>query len=86
MQQDPRRSNRVRALREDRLMTREELAERSGLSVRTVWSVENGYPCRLLTKRRILRALGLSSEDHTRVFPSPARHAAPGDLADGAEV
>ena len=62
--------NRVRELREDRLMTREELAERAGLSLRTVWSVESGHTCRLPTKRKILSALGLSLERHREVFPN----------------
>jgi len=61
--------NRVRELREDRLMTREELAARAGVSLRTVWSVESGNPCRLPTKRRILEALGLARTDHREVFP-----------------
>jgi len=63
--------NRVRELREARLMTREELARRAGVSERTVWSVENGRPCRIHTKRRILRALGLARSEHLRVFPRP---------------
>lgn len=61
--------NRVRELREARLMTREELARRAGVSERTIWSVENGYPCRIYTKRRILRALGVARSEHLRVFP-----------------
>jgi len=50
-------------------MTREELAARAGVSLRTVWSVESGNPCRLPTKRRILEALGLARTDHREVFP-----------------
>ena len=69
MQDVEHRWNRVRAIREERLMTREELAKRSGLSLRTVWSVENGHPCRLVTKREILRGLGVSKSKHTFVFP-----------------
>lgn len=65
-----RRSNRVREIREERLMTREELADRAGLSLRTVWSVENGFPCRLPTKRRILRGLRLAKGQHRLVFPN----------------
>ena len=61
-------SNRVRQLREDLLMTREELADQAGVSLRTVWSVENGIPCRVLTKRKILRALGIPKEEHAEVF------------------
>ena len=66
----PAPTNRVRRFREDRLMTREELAERAGISLRTVWSVENGMPCRLVTKRRILQALGVAKRDHAQVFPN----------------
>ena len=66
----PNSSNRVRELREDLLMTREELAERAGVSLRTVWSVEKGVPCRVLTKRRILEALGIPKEEHKTVFPN----------------
>jgi len=65
-----RRSNRVREIREERLMTREELADRAGLSLRTVWSVENGFPCRLPTKRRILRGLRFAKGQHRLVFPN----------------
>ncbi len=74
--------NRVREFREDRLMTLEELAHRSGLSVRTVWSVENGYPCRLATKRRILRGLGVARRDHGVVFPVASREGVLGTRGD----
>jgi hypothetical protein len=57
-------------------MSREELAKRSGLCLRTVWSVENGHPCRLVTKREILRGLGVSKSELAFVFPD-AGHAMP---------
>jgi transcriptional regulator with XRE-family HTH domain len=63
------RGNRVRLLREDRLMSREELARRARVSLRTIWSVESGNECRLETKRAILRALGVSRRRHRFVFP-----------------
>lgn len=63
-------SNLVRELREALLMTRAELAERAGVSLRTVWSVESGVPCRVLTKRKILEALGIPKEEHRTVFPN----------------
>jgi DNA-binding XRE family transcriptional regulator len=69
------RPNRVRKLREDRLMTREELAERAGVSLRTVWSVEKGLPCRIVTRRKILQALGVTRRDRALVFPSIAGEA-----------
>ena len=64
-----REQNPIRKLREELLMTREELAERAGVSLRTVWSVENGRSCRVPTKRRILHALGVAKRRHREVFP-----------------
>jgi DNA-binding XRE family transcriptional regulator len=64
--------NQVRALREERLMSREELAQRARVSLRTIWSVESGRECRLETKRAILRALGVSRRQHRSVFPPPS--------------
>jgi DNA-binding XRE family transcriptional regulator len=71
-----REANPIRRLREELLMTREELAERAGVSLRTVWSVENGRRCRVPTKRRILHALGVAKRRHREVFPK-----GPGALA-----
>jgi DNA-binding XRE family transcriptional regulator len=68
-------ANHVRALREERMMSREELAERAGVSLRTIWSVETGHECRLDTKRSILRALGIPRMRYRTVFPAPATHA-----------
>jgi DNA-binding XRE family transcriptional regulator len=62
-------ANRVREIREEHLMTREELARRAGVSLRTVWSVESGHECRLETKRAILRALSIPRSQHRLVFP-----------------
>ena len=64
----PKESNRVRELREELLLTRSELAARAGISLRTVWHVENGGGCRVRTKRKILRVLGVSKEQHKMVF------------------
>ncbi len=67
------RPNLVRALREERLMSREELAKRARVSLRTIWSVEAGHECRLETKRSILRALRISRSQHRLVFPNRAQ-------------
>ncbi len=69
--------NRVRELREEQLVTREELARRAGISLRTVWSVEAGHECRLETKRAILRALGIPRNRHRSVFPLSGNAAHP---------
>lgn len=60
--------NRVRELRLERMMSKAELARRAGLSPLTISRVEEGYRCRLDTKRKILEALGLSLKDRGKVF------------------
>ncbi len=63
------RANRVRELRENRLMTQAQLARKAKVALRTIHSVEKGMNCRMDTKRKILLALGLRFEDKDRVFP-----------------
>ena len=74
------RMNRVRELRENRLMTQAQLARKAKVALRTIHSVEKGMNCRMDTKRKILLALGLRFEDKDQVFPSPPRHDRPGFL------
>ena len=70
--------NRVRELRENRLMTQAQLARKAKVALRTIHSVEKGMNCRMDTKRKILLALGMRFEDKDYVFPSiaPAFHSA----------
>jgi DNA-binding XRE family transcriptional regulator len=63
------RSNRVRELRENRLMTQAQLARKAKVALRTIHSVEKGMNCRMDTKRKILLALGMRFEDKDYVFP-----------------
>jgi DNA-binding XRE family transcriptional regulator len=63
--------NRVRELREDRLMTQAQLAKKARVALRTIHSVEKGMNCRMDTKRKILLALGLRFEDKDQVWPTP---------------
>ncbi len=67
-QDDQKRINRVQQLREDRLLSKAELARRAGVSVLTIDRVERGAPCRLDTKRKIILALGLKVTDRDQVF------------------
>jgi len=60
--------NNVRKLREDRLMSKAELARKAGLSALTIDRVESGLPCRMDTKRKIIFALGLTLTDKHEVF------------------
>ena len=52
-------SNYVRNIREQRLMSKAELARLAGVSPVTVDRIERGEQCRMETKRKIILALGL---------------------------
>ncbi len=61
-------SNNVQVLREERLLSKAELARRAGVSALTIDRVERGEECRLDTKRKIILALGLRVTDKDKVF------------------
>ena len=65
----PEKKNRVREIREHKLMTQHQLARKARIALRTIHSVEKGLNCRMDTKRKILLALGLRFEDKDLVFP-----------------
>lgn len=65
---DTKRNNRVQVLREERLLSKAELARRAGVSVLTIDRVERGEQCRVDTKRKIILALGLKVTDRDQVF------------------
>ncbi|MFH1263808.1 MAG: helix-turn-helix transcriptional regulator [Pseudomonadota bacterium] len=60
--------NNVRRFREQLLMSKSELAKAAGLSALTVDRVERGRICRMATKRKIIKALGLNLTDKAQVF------------------
>lgn len=62
--------NNLKKFREELLMSKAELARKAGVSVLTIDRVEDGYPCRMDTMRKILIALGLQLTDRPRVFPT----------------
>lgn len=80
MSDDPktRLKNNVRRLREDRLLTKAELARKAGVSTLTIDRVEAGHPCRMDTKRKIILALGMTVAEKDQVF---VRDAAPAGAA-----
>jgi len=65
--------NRVRAARQALGWTQDELAEKAGISPRTIHAVEQGRPCRQATKRRILSALGVPWELRDEYFAKALR-------------
>ena len=60
--------NKVKKLREERLMSKTELARKANLSPLTIARIEMGKKCRMETKRKILLALGLDLSEKVRVF------------------
>jgi transcriptional regulator with XRE-family HTH domain len=51
--------NRIRAARQALGWTQNDLADKAGVSARTIHAIEKGRPCRQATKRKILRTLGV---------------------------
>lgn len=60
--------NKVKEIRESRLLSKAELARKAGVSSLTIDRIERGEQCRLETMRKILFALGYSLEDKDKVF------------------
>jgi DNA-binding XRE family transcriptional regulator len=65
--------NPLKVLRERLLISRSELARTAGVSFMTVQRIEEGKPCRLDTKRKIVKALGVNPwfENEKASFPEP---------------
>jgi DNA-binding XRE family transcriptional regulator len=61
--------NFVKKIREQRLMSRAELARKAGVSPLTMDRVEKGSNCRMETKRKIILALGYKLSEKDKVFP-----------------
>jgi DNA-binding XRE family transcriptional regulator len=60
--------NSLREVRESFLISKSELARKASISPITITRIENGMPCRIETKRKILMALGLDISDKNKVF------------------
>jgi DNA-binding XRE family transcriptional regulator len=60
--------NNLKRLREERLMSKAELARLAGVSAVTIDRIERGEECRMETKRKILLALGFALADKEKVF------------------
>jgi DNA-binding XRE family transcriptional regulator len=63
-------SNRVKQMREEKMLSKAELARLAGISPLTLDRIEKGKECRLATKRKILLALGLRFNQRQEVFNS----------------
>jgi DNA-binding XRE family transcriptional regulator len=60
--------NKVKAIRESRLLSKAELARKAGVSSLTIDRVERGEVCRLETMRKIILALGYTLDEKEKVF------------------
>ncbi len=60
--------NSLKRIRESLLMSKAELAREAKVSPITITRIENGLPCRMETKRKILLALGLNLSDKNKIF------------------
>jgi DNA-binding XRE family transcriptional regulator len=60
--------NRLKETRESLLLSKAELAREARISPITIARIENGMPCRVETKRKILLALGLKLSEKNKIF------------------
>jgi DNA-binding XRE family transcriptional regulator len=61
-------TNSLKEIRESFMISKTELARKSNISSLTLTRIEQGKPCRMETKRKILLALGLKISDKNKVF------------------
>lgn len=64
----PMSNNSLKKTRESLLMSKAELARQANISPITISRIENGLPCRLDTKRKIILALGLKLSEKDKIF------------------
>ncbi|MEI6080139.1 MAG: helix-turn-helix transcriptional regulator [bacterium] len=60
--------SKLRRYREENLISKAELSRKAGISPITLGRIEEGFPCRIDTKRKILNALGLIAKDKHLIF------------------
>jgi len=61
-------NNALKEIRESRLISKAELAQKAMISPITVSRIEKGLPCRLETMRKIILALGYDLCDKKKIF------------------
>ena len=50
------------------MMSKAELARKANISPITITRIENGMPCRMETKRKVILALGYKISDKNKIF------------------
>jgi len=66
-------SNPLKAAREGLMISKSEFARRAGVSLITLGRIEQGRPCRLDTKRRVVKVLGFNPWLGDEKFSFPER-------------
>ena len=61
--------NALKEIRESLMMSRAELARKATISPFTIARIENGMPCRLKTKRKIILSLEFKISDKNKCLP-----------------
>lgn len=62
------KKSKLTKFREDNLISKAELSRKAGISPITLGRIEQGFPCRIDTKRKILQALGIEIKQKQLVF------------------
>jgi DNA-binding XRE family transcriptional regulator len=65
--------NSLKEIRESLMISKVELARKTDLSPQTITRIEQGLPCRMETKRKIIRTLGSINLDENDVIASFVR-------------
>lgn len=60
--------NYLRQIRESLMLSKTELAKKANISPSTITRIEQGMPCRVETKRKIILALGYNIADKKKIF------------------
>ena len=60
--------NTLKTIRESLMISRAELARKAKITPYTIARIENGMPCRMETKRKIILALGYKISEKNKVF------------------
>jgi len=60
--------NSLKKTRESLMMSKAELAREANVSPITISRIEEGMPCRMETKRKIILALGFNLSDKDKIF------------------
>jgi DNA-binding XRE family transcriptional regulator len=60
--------SKLKRYREENLISKAELSRLAGISPITLGRIEEGFSCRIDTKRKILNALGLVAKDKHMIF------------------